>query len=173
MCFFGPGDDYNTSYIKQVSRLYNPDYRNFAPRIGFAWSPKMANNKLVVRGGYGWFFNEIPGVVFENVFQDPPTFGSYGICCGTATTSFGTPFANGQILYALGSSNSPFSYPRQSRISYRHRSHYECAERAIESQRAPGTGLHGSAEHAESICTGVLTRLAVPTPRETCADHRL
>jgi hypothetical protein len=71
----------------------------------------MANNKLVVRGGYGWFFNEIPGVVFENVFQDPPTFGSYGICCGTATTSFGTPFANGQILYALGSSNSPFSYP--------------------------------------------------------------
>jgi hypothetical protein len=109
--FFGPGDDYNTSYIKQVSRLYNPDYRNFAPRIGFAWSPKMANNKLVVRGGYGWFFNEIPGVVFENVFQDPPTFGNYGICCGTATTSFGTPFANGQILYALGSSNSPFSYP--------------------------------------------------------------
>jgi hypothetical protein len=109
--FFGPGDNYNTSYIKVGGQLYNPDYKNFAPRIGFAWSPKMANNKLVVRGGYGWFYNQIPGVVFENVFQDPPYFGSYGICCGTATTSFGTPFANGQILYALGSSNSPFSYP--------------------------------------------------------------
>ncbi len=109
--FFGPGDDYNTSYIKVVSQLYNPDYKNFAPRIGFAWSPKMADKKLVVRGGYGWFYNQIPGVVFENIFQDPPYFGSYSICCGTATTSSGTPFANGQILYALGSSNSPFSYP--------------------------------------------------------------
>ena len=109
--FFGPGNDYNTSYIKTVSQLYNPDYKNFAPRFGFAWSPKPAENKLVVRGGYAWFFNAIPGVAFENVFQDPPSFGSYGICCGTATTSFGTPFANGQILYALGSGNSPFSYP--------------------------------------------------------------
>ncbi len=106
--FFGSGNDYTTSYVKQVSQLYNPDYHNFAPRIGFAWSP---SQKLVVRAGYGWFYNEIPGVVFENVFQDPPNFGSYGICCGTATTSFGTPFANGQILYALGTSNSPFSYP--------------------------------------------------------------
>src|SRR6185437_1131960 len=33
------------------------------------------------------------------------------ICCGTAATDFGSPFAGGQILYALGSSNSPFSYP--------------------------------------------------------------
>ncbi len=108
--FFGPGSDYNTSYIKLVGQLYNPDYHNFAPRIGLAWSPT-GNRKLVVRAGYGWYYNEIPGVVFENVFQDPPNFASYGICCGTATTSFGTPFANGQILYALGSSNSPFSYP--------------------------------------------------------------
>ena len=94
-----------------MNQLYNSDYNNVGPRVGFAWSPKFSHDKLVVRGGWGLFFNEIPGVVFENVFQDPPAFGSYGICCGTATTSFGTPFANGQILYALGSSNSPFSYP--------------------------------------------------------------
>jgi hypothetical protein len=105
--FFGPGDDYNTSYVKLVSQLYNPDYKNVAPRIGFAWSPTAANNKLVIRAGYGIFYNEIPGVVFENVFQDPPNFASYGICCGLPSS----PFASGQILYALGTSNSPFSYP--------------------------------------------------------------
>jgi hypothetical protein len=108
---YWPNDDYNDAYIKTVGHLYNSDYKNFAPRLGFAWSPKFANNKLVVRGGYAWFYNQIPGVVFANVFQDPPYFASYSICCGTASTSFSTPFDNGQILYALGSSNSPFSYP--------------------------------------------------------------
>lgn len=35
--------------------LIPTDINNFAPRIGFAWSPQ--NNKIVVRGGYGIFYN--------------------------------------------------------------------------------------------------------------------
>lgn len=34
------------------------DKNNFAPRIGFAWS--MAEDRLVVRGSYGMFFDRIP-----------------------------------------------------------------------------------------------------------------
>jgi hypothetical protein len=33
--------------------LYEPYYKGFEPRIGFAWTPKMFEEKLVVRAGYG------------------------------------------------------------------------------------------------------------------------
>jgi hypothetical protein len=33
--------------------LYEPYYRGFEPRVGFAWTPEMFDRKLVVRAGYG------------------------------------------------------------------------------------------------------------------------
>jgi outer membrane receptor protein involved in Fe transport len=36
--------------------LYNPDKNNFAPRVGFAYRPT-GTASLVVRAGYGWFYN--------------------------------------------------------------------------------------------------------------------
>jgi carboxypeptidase family protein len=33
--------------------LYEPYYKGFEPRVGFAWTPKMFAQRLVVRGGYG------------------------------------------------------------------------------------------------------------------------
>ena len=33
--------------------LYDPYYKGFEPRLGFAWTPKMFADKLVVRAGYG------------------------------------------------------------------------------------------------------------------------
>ncbi|MCL5742478.1 MAG: carboxypeptidase regulatory-like domain-containing protein, partial [Acidobacteria bacterium] len=35
--------------------LVFPDRNNFAPRVGFAWRP-LGGTRLVVRGGYGWFY---------------------------------------------------------------------------------------------------------------------
>lgn len=37
--------------------VYNPDYRNFAPRIGIAWRPLSGSNRFVVRTGYGIFYD--------------------------------------------------------------------------------------------------------------------
>jgi hypothetical protein len=50
--------------------IYDGDHNNFAPRIGFAWSPK-ADGPLVVRGGYGVYFDAVLGALVSqsrNVF---------------------------------------------------------------------------------------------------------
>lgn len=88
--------------------LFKPDRNNFAPRLGFAWS---LNEKFVLRGGGGISYNRLPNVLFSNTRGNPPFFARYQICCGTSAADFSTPFAGGQILYALGANNSPSSYP--------------------------------------------------------------
>lgn len=110
---FGPNGGLAGSRVEPTSRLYNPDKNNFAPRIGFAYSPKEFNlqEKLVLRGGFGIAYNRIPEVVFGNTRGNPPFFARFGICCGTTDPEFGSPFVDGQILYALGANSSPFSYP--------------------------------------------------------------
>src|SRR5215217_3422792 len=110
---FGPGGGLAGSRVEPTTQLYNPDRNNFAPRLGFAYSPRSFDlqEKLVLRGGFGISYNRIPEIVFANTRGNPPFFARYGICCGTAATDFGSPFVGGQILYVLGNSSSPFSYP--------------------------------------------------------------
>lgn len=110
---FGPNGGLAGSRVEPTSNLYNPDRNNFAPRFGFAYSPKHygLEEKLVIRGGAGISYNRIPEIVFANTRGNPPFFARYQICCGTAATDFGSPFAGGQILYTVGTSSSPFSYP--------------------------------------------------------------
>jgi len=117
--FFGSNGLLN-SQVQTLEQLYKPDRNNFAPRIGFAYSPRLhflglgseTGDTTVIRGGFGVAYNRIPVAPLANVRGNPPFFGRFNICCGTASTDFGSPFAGGQILYALGSSNSVTSYPR-------------------------------------------------------------
>lgn len=109
--FIGPGGLRSDAQVRVVSELFEPDRNNWAPRIGFAYSPRMFADKMVWRGGFGVSYNRVPGALFLNTRGNPPFFARYGICCGTASTDFGTPFVGGKILYALGSDNSIYGYP--------------------------------------------------------------
>ncbi|MCP9494970.1 MAG: TonB-dependent receptor [Pyrinomonadaceae bacterium MAG19_C2-C3] len=118
--FFGSQGLVN-SQVRPVDQLYEPDRNNFAPRVGFAYSPKFSalgfgnenGESTVIRGGFGVAYNRIPVAPLANVRGNPPFFARYDPCCGTAErTGFSSPFRDGQILYAVGSSNSVNSFPR-------------------------------------------------------------
>jgi hypothetical protein len=104
--FPGP-NGFIDSQLKVVDQLYKPDRNNFAPRVGFAWSPKWFKDNLVWRGGFGIAYNRVPSVLFGNTRGNPPFFARFNICCGNAAN----PFVGGQIQYVLGASNSLTSFP--------------------------------------------------------------
>ncbi|HEV8140243.1 MAG TPA: carboxypeptidase regulatory-like domain-containing protein [Pyrinomonadaceae bacterium] len=114
-----PGQELTGASLVTVDRLFPPDKNNFAPRLGFAYSPDfgesfhglLSQDKMVIRGGAGIIYNRIPLLEYNNTRGNPPFFARYAICCGTSSSDFSTPFNGGEILYALGANNSPFSYP--------------------------------------------------------------
>ena len=54
------------------SSLIHPDRNNFSPRVGFAWRP-LQKGSLVVRGGYGAYYNtSVYNIIAGNMAQQPP-----------------------------------------------------------------------------------------------------
>ncbi len=63
-------------------------YKAFAPRVGVAWTPDSFHGKLVVRSGFGIFYNPIEQLVLEQFQGEPPFGGSNSI----SAPLFQTPF---------------------------------------------------------------------------------
>jgi hypothetical protein len=85
--------------------LWNSQFNNFSPKFGFAYTPPFAQQKLVVRGGFAMAYNRLPAALFNNAVEDGPGYFNFGLCCATSDAS------NPGIIYNIGSSTSPFSYP--------------------------------------------------------------
>ncbi len=70
-----------------------PDRNNFAPRVGFAWTPA---DKLVVRGGYGVYYDAGMLVVNSSLYFNPPYFNlQLAFPTATSLPSLQNPFATG------------------------------------------------------------------------------
>ncbi len=105
------------SALQNRDQIYEPDRNNFAPRIGFAWSPNFFENReTVIRAGYGLYYDQILGAVVSqsrNVFPNFLTVnfaGGFGGSGGlfdlfnpsNAAINIGTPAAPNFVPLTIG-----------------------------------------------------------------------
>ena len=65
--------------------LVAPDKNDFAPRVGFSWQPSGFSNRIVVRGGYGVYYDRANSRLLNNQILDFPYY--------TLAEAFLTPLA--------------------------------------------------------------------------------
>ncbi len=107
----GPNGDLLGARIKTGGNLFNPDRNNFAPQVGFAWSPKTffghnIENRAVLRGGFGVGYNRLPGARLGESRFNPPFFAEFGLFLNDGNGDGIT-----DLQYRLASDIHGFSYP--------------------------------------------------------------
>jgi hypothetical protein len=107
----GPNGGLVGAKIVTDKHLTDRDLNNFGPQLGFAWSPEMFDNKLVIRAGAGLGYDRLPNALLANARRNPPNGAIYGFCCGTAAGEFGTPFVGGLITFVQSTDGTIFGYP--------------------------------------------------------------
>ncbi len=106
-----PGD--GTFTLTQVgqpglSSLYNPDKKDFAPRVSIAWDVT-GKGKTVIRAGFGMFYDAfsqdmVLGHLPYGPFFDPgPAYNNIGPAPILSTGAFGGPIVSGSPVYAATS----------------------------------------------------------------------
>ncbi|MGI8641323.1 MAG: carboxypeptidase regulatory-like domain-containing protein [Pyrinomonadaceae bacterium] len=75
-----------SQFISGRTNIYESDRNNFAPRLGFAYSP---NSNTVIRGGVGMYYDQILGAVVSQSRNVFPTFTTANFGGGTFSNNAG------------------------------------------------------------------------------------
>jgi hypothetical protein len=71
---------YNSIYsFNQQNVLPGLQELEWEPRVGFAYNPSFFHESMVIRGGYGIFYDGLAGSVLEGVAKNPPLKDSFSV----------------------------------------------------------------------------------------------
>ena len=99
-----PNQPYNQAIrVNQKQAFESTDNILWSPRFSFAWQPFGVSHNTVLRGGFGVFYNLVPGALVYPFSSNPPLLNSF--------TVFGDNLAPGErsnLLQDAAASNAAF-----------------------------------------------------------------
>ncbi|MBA3439244.1 MAG: carboxypeptidase regulatory-like domain-containing protein [Pyrinomonadaceae bacterium] len=94
-----------TTKVNNKHTLNGQDTNNFAPRFGFAYSPGRFNNKVVLRGGYGIFYDRPSTAFINTIFSNYPFLREIEVTAGAPNIPIQSAFSTQVPLTDLGLNN--------------------------------------------------------------------
>lgn len=110
----GPTGGLEGATLEIRDSLTDPDWNNFGPQVGFAWSPGGFDDKLVIRGGTGIAYDRLPNALLNNARRNPggPT-QLYNLCCPGNTADINYQRMN----FSLSTDGSIYGFPVHNGLS--------------------------------------------------------
>jgi len=100
--------------VSPVSRMWNTQNHDFAPRIGFAWDPR-GDGKMAVRGGFGIYYDRIFDNIWSNGAWNPPFYALLDFEADLGDAVF---YSNPASIGAAYDPSNPIPHPGK-RVSVR------------------------------------------------------
>lgn len=89
--------------VRKGGNLFEADKANFGPQLGFAWSPTMMRQKMVLRGGFGIGYTALQEANTLDGRNNPPYLGGFFTLTGSQIVYGTSAFpSNPKSFYGYG-----------------------------------------------------------------------